>query len=623
MSALALAGCLAPRGGDRGAALVAALHRDGPAAVAHEPPFTVAWTPASEPRRGICVIDGRARTEALAGVLGLEPGSEPERLVLAGFARFGAGVVERLGGSFALALWDPERGGGLLARDRIGTAPLFMAQSQGALLFASEVRTLLALLPSRPGPDGVALRHWLARTRSADSGTLYSGIRRLPAAHLVELDAGGWREPHRYWSPRYAPPGRVGAADAAEAVRDGLSRAVGRCMEGSRSPALMLSGGFDSAAVAATAGRPLPAYSAVFPHEPAVDESERVARVREWLALDGVELRFEHASALAAAARFTREWELPSVSPNLFVWDPLLARAAADGVDVLLDGEGGDELFGCARFLIADRLRSGRPLSALWVARSLPGMGERPLPRWIGRALVSYGLRANLPEPVHARMRALRGRGSAGPPWLATDEDRLHRTEDDPWAWKRAHGPRWWAELAHTLTVTGDAIGAPDQLRREARGAGIELRHPLRDPELIDLVLGLPPELAFDPDQDRPLARRALARALPPATLAGGEKPTFNSLLGGALDGRDRATLVELLADPHPELARRVRAGALRALLDGPHTGAGTIDLWRLASAELWLRHCEDPQRGLERFAADGDPDSISFKRIPAPARQL
>jgi asparagine synthase (glutamine-hydrolysing) len=465
------------------------------------------------------------------------------------------------------------------------------------------------------------MAHWLARTDVASARTLYGGIERLPAAHAVSLGPAGWSA-RRWWAPRYASPRAIDAAAAAVEVRAALERAGSRALEGSAQPAVMLSGGLDSAAVAAVTPGLSATYSAVFPEHPEVDESARVRNVRDWLGAQGVEMRFREGSALSAGAEFMREWELPSLSPNCFVWTPLLRRAAADGVDVVLDGEGGDELFGCAPYLVADRLRAGRPLAALRAARRVPGMGESPPARWQLRALRSYGLRAALPYGLHERLRRARRRGASGPPWLEEDAERTHRRSHDPWAWKRLAGPRWWAQLAHALTVTGDAMGAPDQLRREGRLCGVELRHPLRDPELIDLVLGLPPELAFDPHIDRPLARRALAGALPESTLASDRKPFFNSLLETALRGRDAALLRETLAQPHPELAHQLRQTATATMLDGPpgaESRAWALDLWRIATLEMWLAHCSGEGPAL---AANGSTEA-DFVEIRAHARQL
>jgi hypothetical protein len=103
---------------------------------------------------------------------------------------------------------------------------------------------------------------------------------------------------------------------------------------------------------------------------------------------------------------------------------------------------------------------------------------------------------------------------------------------------------------------------------------------------------------------------------LPPEVLRYDRKPVFNSVLSAPLEGRDGAALRALLANPHPELARQVREATVAALLRGPaHAArpyAWPLDVWRLASLELWLEYQSDPavaDRVAERL--DPKPDVV------------
>ncbi len=108
-------------------------------------------------------------------------------------------------GDFALLVWDPERGEGMLARDQLGVRSLFLHDASGGLYFASEVRHLLALLPRRPAPDPVSVAHWITMGHRPGSATLYAGIRRLDPGATMLLDRDGVRE-QRYWAPRFSEP---------------------------------------------------------------------------------------------------------------------------------------------------------------------------------------------------------------------------------------------------------------------------------------------------------------------------------------------------------------------------------------------------------------------------------
>jgi asparagine synthase (glutamine-hydrolysing) len=124
--------------------------------------------------------------------------------------------------------------------------------------------------------------------------------------------------------------------------------------------------------------------------------------------------------------------------------------------------------------------------------------------------------------------------------------------------------------------------------------AGLEARHPLRDPDLVEAVLALPPEAAFDPAIDRVLARRALAGRLPDAVLRDPRKPHFGRLLVDALTGPDREAALDLLEGDAVRARAYVEDGARRRLADAVRTGAGrpgwALDAWRLLTLETWLR---------------------------------
>jgi asparagine synthase (glutamine-hydrolysing) len=535
--------------------------------------------------RTLCLLDGRVTNLEELG------GGEPEHALASGYERWGEDVVRRAEGQFALLLWDRAQGHGLAARDPLGHRSIYFRVSGDGVVLASELRHLLALLPATPAPDEVAVAHWLARTGVPVGRTLYDGVERLAPGHVLRLGRG---RPAAVpaWRPATAGARGPDARDAPTYLREAMAGAVRRAAQGAERCAVLLSGGFDSGSVAALAGAPV-AYSAVFPDHPDVDESAGIAATRDALGLRGVEQRFAGGSALGAALEFLLAHRVPSASPNGFVWRPLVRRAAADGITTVLDGEGGDELLGCAPFLIADALRGGRPVQALRLARRLPGMGEAPRARWIARALRRYGARGALPVALHVALRRRRGSPGPGAGWLQPRLERVHRETHDPWAWKREPGPRWRASLLHTVIDRSEALGAHEQFRLEAELCGVEFRHPFRDPALLEAVLRLDPALAFDPGLDRPLARAAMEGLLPDRVRLADRKPHFNPLLQAALGVRDATAVRALLGDPRAEVRAYLRADALDGRLAGDLgrlEGRALLELWQALTIECWLR---------------------------------
>jgi asparagine synthetase B (glutamine-hydrolysing) len=183
----------------------------------------------------------------------------------------------------------------------------------------------------------------------------------------------------------------------------------------------------------------------------------------------------------------------------------------------------------------------------------------------------------------------------------------------DPWAWKRLPGPRWWAERAEALTVGRLQMGAHDFLRHKNALAGLEGHHPfLDDSDLVELMLRLPPELSFDIRYDRPLLRAAVEKLVPDEIRLRREKSYFNELFLETLGGPDLPALRGLLGDPGAEINAYVHPELVRSLLlDAPAARRGGMwawAVWRLVTAECWLRHLVDPglpRRKLERLGLE------------------
>jgi len=538
----------------------------------------------------LCVVEGRiAGVTELASELDLDPGVPHEHVLAAAFSRHREAVLGRLGGSFALLAWDDSTRTGLLAVDELGSRSLFFHDDGARLRFATEVRDLVELLPRQPGPDETAVVSWLVSGKLEPDQTVFAGVRRLPGGCHLRLAERHWSM-HRHWRPQFTSPTRVTLEEAGEAVRRELGRSVvERC--GGRAAGVFLSGGLDSTSVAATAAASgttrLHAYSALFPADAMADESEFVEIAIEALGIPSHRQPTVAGGVLEASARHVREWRLPAASPNLFFQRPLLERARADGTEILLNGEGGDELFGCSPYLLADLLRRMRLRSLRIRSRELAG-GDPQNARALRR---NIGLSGAAPRWLHAGRSRLRRR----PPlhWLTPPAAALAADNRAPWL--ALDGPRWWAWLADTLTAGRERMGVHDHFRRQLASVHLAGAHPLLDDlRLIETVLRLPPELAYDEDVDRPVLRQGMRGLVPEAIRTRSTKSRFNTLLVDALGGPDRQRLRDILEPRDAEIRAYVTDARLRDVVNGPvegdHPYIWAQNAWRLASTELWLR---------------------------------
>ncbi len=580
--------------------------------VIHRGELALAWprheTPAvAESASRLCVMDGEitaAPWRALARSTD-RPCSPTE--LLEAWQRLGEEVVAGLRGSFVLVLWDGTRRSGLLVRDPTGLRPLVRTQTQGSLVFASEIRQLLATLRTVPPPDPVALAFWLSSDICWDERTFFDGIAPLRAGHLLALEAGQVQE-RAWWRPRYSPPDQIGLDDAAKAVGHAIKRSITSHTRSGEGVGVLLSGGVDSTSVAAlaragldgSAGQ-LTGYSAVFPGQPQTDESEAIEAVCQQLGIPSVQMAVLGGSPIGGVLRFIAEWRVPSHSVNCFFWPDMLKRVREDGTELLLGGEGGDELFELSSPLLADRLLAGRPASALGLARRVPGGERQPLGPLV-RLCLTETAASTLPSTLLKRLDRPSNAWMGEPAWLRPRLAKLHRAEENPFRWRELDGPRWWRYRAYILSAGREIVGFSDEIRRLYQRPEIRVHQPLLDLDLVELVLSLPPELAFSSDMDRPVLRTAARGLIPEQIRTRVGKSDFAPVLSTALAADDLALARSLLLASDARIREFVEVDVVREQLfegapqrhpQGPERWA--IDIWRMISVECWLRAQEDP----------------------------
>jgi asparagine synthase (glutamine-hydrolysing) len=544
----------------------------------------------------------------LAAELGAGPGLSGESLLARAHRRWGDQMLARLRGSFALIAWSAGGETVLFAQDQVGIGALFLHRSGDEIVFASEIHHLLRLLPRTPGPDEGALVRWMASADPGDRLTMFDGVRRLGAGRRLAIAPDRQTE-ERYWTPAYETPFDGSRLEIAAQLKDALGRAVELRTRGIGSVGVTLSGGFDSSAVAAVAakvsepGQELCGYSTVFPGEPDMDDRDYLDVLAAVLPVRNVRYKVEPGGALEVALAYLRDWRLPLSGPGWVTELPLIRRAAADGVQVILDGQGGDETFGIVPFFVADLIRAGRLLSALALVRhGFPRAGGRPRWRPTARVLARYGLRPALPYSLYSMLRGARVSHHPTPSHLNERASALLRGSGDGLRWLRdAHEPRWWLNLRQLLIDDREAAGLGDFVRQRAQWVGIEARPPLFDVDLIDTVLRIPPQFRFDPYLDRPIGREALAGVLPDPIRLSRRKSNLAPLYHRGLIGPDLPLIRQLLGGDRLEIAPWVDRAVVRNLIESPPPVGGPNwyewlgAIWGCTTAECWLRSLSDP----------------------------
>ncbi len=529
--------------------------------------------PASDPVSGLALsFDGRIddreglrRDLVQAGEDG-SPAPDAE-LALRALRRFGPkGGAARITGEFAFVLSDPRSGTVAAGRDVLGIRPLLVHESGGRAIFATRTAALVAAAGIPVEPDEGIVAEVLAGGPFHPSAGLVRGVRHVVAGTILTIGGGSAREERfRSVDPARAPAG-------VEEFRAALREAV-RCRLPAGGPvALCLSGGIDSAAVAAFAvaeGADVRAFTVGFAGL-SCDEEGAARETAAALGIPHEVVPWTPPDLRRIEEEVARTLDLPDLPPSMAM-DGAAARIRDGGFRVVLDGEGGDGCFDESVFHAADLLGEGRPLAA-WreAGRWGAGLSGR------ARVLRDGGIRPFLPAGLRSALRALRS-APAVPPWI--DRDLARRTglaervrEEAP-----AAGPGGFARgHVAAFLASGWSVRARGTLDLWQVRTRAEPRHPFLDLRVVETALALPPELRGHGDLPRAALRRALEGLLPDEVRLRRGKADFTPVL--------LRTLPSGAAYPRLEAAGWVDPAGLSTA-----SPAGILGHWSCLSLEAWL----------------------------------
>jgi len=296
---------------------------------------------------GECYNAGELREWLVSRGRKFHSGTDTE-VVLQLYDAIGDACVERLRGMFAFAIWDARKNRLLLARDRLGIKPLYYALTYDSIVFASEIKALLAsgTVSRRIAPHGV--RAFLQLGHIPPPWTSLDGVQPLEPGHLAVWQDGKF-EKRSYWElkPHANGTGAKNVANEDGALPEQLIEATRLHLISDVPVALFLSGGVDSAALGALAQRAgadkLTALTIGF-DDPALDESEPSRRTAELLGIPHRVLRLTARETHDSLDHAIWAMDQPSVDGLNAYW--ICRTAARAGFKVALSGQGGDELFG-------------------------------------------------------------------------------------------------------------------------------------------------------------------------------------------------------------------------------------------------------------------------------------
>lgn len=431
-------------------------------------------------------------------------GSDTE-VILHAFEEWGIGCLHRFRGMFAFALWDGRTGELWLARDRVGVKPLYYSARPDRLLFASEIKAILAD-PAQPrAVDEHALFDYLSFLAVPAPRTLFDGIRKLEGGTWARVDRTGALRVERWWDVWDGATPRTGTdADHAAAVLHELRESVRLRTLSDRPVGLFLSGGLDSttnlALFAEGRAEPVRTFSMGYTgeHGSAPDELEHARRAAATFGARPFERRLEAADLIDFLPRMVHHLDEPNADPVCVPVYFLAEMARREGVVVCQVGEGADELFwGYPRWrtmLRRERIRRRLPAAAVGAGRAalaLAGRGGGHMAEGLRRASAGvplfWGGAEGFPEGRKRRLLhpALRRRMAGHSSWATLAPIRA-RFLEAAWEPSELH---WMSYLDLRLRLPELLLMRVDRM---TMAAGVEGRVPFLDHRVVELAMGIP-----------------------------------------------------------------------------------------------------------------------------------
>ncbi len=516
------------------------------------------------------------------------------------YERHGEALAEHLTGSFAFALWDPWRRRLVVGVDRFGARRLYYAETPEGLAFASRASALTGMTGGRR-VDATAVYHYLNFGYVPAPHSIFAGVRRLPPGHAAVFELGALRR-RRYWDLSY-PEERMDAGAAATRTWELVEGSVAACLHDAttKDTGAFLSGGTDSSTVlgfmSRLTGEPVTALSIGF-REARYDELGYAEIAARHFGSRHVTSIMAADEALATVPALVEGLDEP-FGNNSIIPTYVCARLAREhGLDRLLAGDGGDEIFGGNEHYRQDRIHDLYRRVPAWLRRGVIEPALSALPDGRGSILGKaqrYADRAS--QPAARRYTAYQFFAAQDPEAYLAPE--LAASVDPGASWQlvgeHLDAAPATSELNRRLYLDiKTVIGDNDLLKvtRATELAGIDVRFPMLDHRLAEFTGTLPADFKVRGLEKRYLFKQAF-RPLLPAEIIAKPKHGFGMPMSDWLRSHPgfRALSRDALGAAGAATRDYVRPGALARILDlheaDPTAYWGGI-VWRLLMLELW-----------------------------------
>jgi asparagine synthase (glutamine-hydrolysing) len=534
-------------------------------------------------------------------------------VLLAAFAEWGTGCVNRLNGMFAFAVWDNKERTLTLVRDHVGIKPLYYALVQAtadkpaSFIFASEIKAIIASGLVKPELNPEALHQFLTFLWSPDPNTLFAGIKTVPPAHFLQFKEN---EPQvtEWWDVSFTHI-EEGHNEAwwRERTLETLDRVVKMEMVADVPLGSFLSGGIDSSGIVAMMerhrdGRPVSTYTVGMTagdlrYDIIPDDVRWARRVNEQLQTDYHEIMLQ-PSVADLLPKLVYHMEEPPI--DMAIPSYLISQAARTTLRVMLSGMGGDEIFAGYPRQMAMKIAS--------VFDPVPHLIRGPLMKTVAQTLPG-GLPGKFTAPLRnakkfARSAALDfedrylGYGTyftdEAKRRLYSDDWRAITRDYDAYATHREYFRRvsGAAPLNRLLYVDLKTFLPCLNLMttdKTSMAANLEVRVPFLNREMIEMAARMPPRLKLRGLKRKYVLKRALESVLP-REVVWRKKAGFGAPIRSWLRGPLRPLVNDLLSEEAVKRRGLFRPKEVKRVIDSNFSGRedNNLQVFQLLGLELW-----------------------------------
>lgn len=518
-------------------------------------------------------------------------GASESEVIIAAYRQYGPDFPNHLSGMFAIALFDQANDALVLVRDRVGKKPLwFSKRADGSILFASEVKALLAALPNRTLRKGVVSEVMQFGYVSAPNSA-FTEVRQLPPATMAIWHRGDWSM-RTYWQPDYETEIQISYEDALVETRNKIEAAVERRLMSERPMGAFLSGGYDSTVVTALMAKlsdqKVKTFSIGF-DQSQYNEAEYAGAVAKFLGTD------HHQEVVRPDPTLILQELAASLdqpfADSSFIPTYLLAKYARQKVIVALGGDGGDEVFGgYDRYVAAPLMQQAnyllsiaKPIAA--VMSKSGAVSERKMKRIISQLqahpslAVRYASIMSLTQPSQIARLLKPEFNLAGVNDIYLNDFRRPGTRDSLHAMIRSDFEHY---LPGDLLVKADLATMANSL---------ELRSPLLDHDVIEWANSLPAKFKVAGRESKHILKD-IARTLVPAELIDRPKMGFAIPRADWLRNELRQMTHDLLTDEVARSRGWFDQHEIHKILNEHQNGQDRDSIiWPALCLELWARN--------------------------------